>query len=130
MYSHAPICTSVGIEGTKFKVSAILQTTNAFGQCGNRYLDLARDIGEAAYFMGSPAAKSTPHLYISALATWSQETSLSRNWKNQFNRIPVFTYSQGSIDFPLMTISAGGINGVAFSADGMQIVSGSDDCFV
>jgi len=42
---------------------------------------LARDIGEVAnfatYFTGSPAAESTPHLYISALATWPQDTALS-----------------------------------------------------
>ena len=106
--------------------------TNAVGQCGDRYLELAHNIGEAAnfatYFIGSPAAESTPHLYISALATWSQDTSLSRSWKNQFTHIPVFTYSQGgSIDLPLMTISAGGkIKDVAFSSDSTQIVSGSD----
>ena len=67
----------------KFKVLAVLRTTNAVGQCGNRYLDVARNIGEAAnfatYFIESPAAELTLHLYISALATWSQDTSLSRN---------------------------------------------------
>ena len=55
-----------------------MTTPNAFGQCGNSFLDLACDIGEVAnfatYFAGSPAAESTPHLYISALATWSQDT--------------------------------------------------------
>jgi hypothetical protein len=62
-------------------------------------LELARDIGEAAnfatYFTGSPAAESTPHLYISALATWSQDTNLCRKWKKQFSRIPVFTHTKG-----------------------------------
>ena len=56
-------------------------TPNAFGQCGDSYSELAHNICEAAnfatYFAGSPAAESTPHLYISALATWSQDTSLS-----------------------------------------------------
>ena len=103
-------------------------TTNAFGQCGNSYSELAHDIGEAAnfatHFTGSPAAKSTPHLYISALATWPQDTSLSQHWKNQFSRIPVFTHAQSS--FPLMTVLAGGVvYGVAFSSDGTRIVSGS-----
>ena len=101
-------------------------------QCGNNYSNLARDVGEAAnfatYFTGSPAAESTPHLYISALATWSQGTILSRNWKKQFTRIPVFTHSKGSTDLPLMTVSAGGrIMAVGFSSDGTRIVSGSDD---
>ena len=109
-----------------------MTTPNAFGQCENSFLDLACDIGEAAnfatYFAGSPAAESTPHLYISALATWSQDTSLSRSWRSQFTHIPVFIYSQGSINVPLMTVSTGGrITSVAFSCDGMNIVSGSSD---
>ena len=107
-------------------------TPNAVGQCGNKYSELARDIGEAAnfatYFTGSPAADSTPHLYISVLATWSQNTSLSQNWRKKFTRIPVFTYAQGGIDLPLLTISAGrGVTSVAFSSDGMKIVSSSHD---
>ena len=106
--------------------------TNAVIQCGNSYSKLAGDVGEAAnfatYFTGSPAAESTPHLYISALATWSQGTSLSRNWKKQFTRIPVFTHTKGSIDLPLMTVSAGDeIGAVGFSSDGTWIVSGSYD---
>ena len=106
--------------------------TNAIGQCGKSYLELARDIGEAAnfatYFTGSPAAESTPHLYISALATWSRDTSLSRNWKKQFSRIPVFTHAKGGIDLPLMTVSTSApIMAVGFSSDGTRIVSGSVD---
>ena len=96
---------------------------------------MARDIGEAAnfatYFTGSPAANSTPHLYISGLATWPHDTSLSQNWKNQFTRIPVFTYAQGSIDLPLMTVSAGAkITDVAFSSDDTKIVTCSTDSYV
>jgi WD40 repeat protein len=38
------------------------------------------------------------------------------------------TYSKGSIDLPLMTVSTGEeIMAVAFSSDGMQIVSGLND---
>src|SRR5258708_18857630 len=104
--------------------------TDAVFQCGNNYSELARDIQEAAnfatYFTGSPATKSTPQLYISALATWSQRTELCCNWKNQFSRIPVFTHSKGRIDLPLMTIMVGhGTGVVAISRDGLQIVSGS-----
>ena len=101
--------------------------TDPISQCGNNYSKLARDIGEAAdfatYFTGSPASESTPHLYISALATWSKDTCLSRNWKNQFTRIPTFMHTKGSIDLPLMTA----ITSVAFSSDGTRIVSGSHD---
>ena len=96
-----------------------------FGQCGDSYSRLACDISEAAnlnfatYFTESPAVESTPHLYMAALATWSQDTSLSRNWKNQFTCIPVFTYTKSSIDLPLMTISARGkIMDVVISSDG------------
>ena len=132
MYSNASICTPVGVEGMDFQGFNCAATTDAVGQCGNSYLELASDIGEAAnfatYFTGSPAAESTPHLYISALATWSQNTRVSQNWKTQFTHIPVFTYSRGSINLPLMTVSTEGqIFAVAFSSDGMQIVSGSDD---
>jgi WD40 repeat protein len=106
--------------------------TNVIGQCQNSNLELAHDIGEAAnfatYFTGSPAAESTPHLYISALATWSQDTNLCQKWKEQFSHIPVFTHTKGNIARPLMTIRAGGgIYGVAFSGDGTRIVSGSSD---
>jgi WD40 repeat protein len=101
---------------------------NVVGQCKNRYLELASNIGDAAnfatYFTGSPAAESTPHLYISALATWFQDNSLTRNWKKQFTGIPVFKYTQGSNDLPLMTIPVGEqIDNVAFSSDGTRIVS-------
>ena len=86
-------------------------TTNGAGQHGNSYSELVHDIGEAAnfatYFTGSPAAELTLHLYISALATWLRETSPSQNWKNWSTCIPVFTHVKGSIDMPLMTISAG-----------------------
>ncbi|CAA7260761.1 unnamed protein product [Cyclocybe aegerita] len=101
-------------------------------KCGESHSKLARDIGEAAnfatYFTGSPAAESTPHLYISALATWLQDTSLCWNWQRKFSRIPTFTHTRGSTDLPLMTITAvSGVNAVAFSSDGMRIVSGSQD---
>jgi WD40 repeat protein len=59
-------------------------------------------------------------------------TSLCRNWKKQFSRIPIFTHStKGSVDLPLMTVPAEDvISAVAFSNNGTQIVSGSWDCSV
>jgi len=51
----------------------VTKSNNTIDQCQNSHLELAHNIGEAAnfatYFTGSPAAESTPHLYISALAT-------------------------------------------------------------
>jgi len=130
VYTDASTCASVGVE-SMVHISCTAMT-NAVTQDENNDLALAREVGEAAnfatYFTGSPAAESTPHLYISALATWSQDTSLCRNWKKQFSRIPVFAHTKGSVDLPLMTIPAKGqILAVAFSRDGTRIVSGSYD---
>src|SRR5258707_8222623 len=111
----------MGAKGTNHMVLRCTSTTtDAVFKCGNNYSNLARDIGEAAnfttYFTGSLAAESTPHLYISSLATWTQDTQLYRNWKKQFSRIPIFTHSKGRIDMPLMTIMVGeGTNAVALS---------------
>jgi len=107
-------------------------TTDVIFQCKNSYSELARDIGEAAnlatYFTGSAAAESTPHLYISSLATWTQDTELCRDWKNQFSRIPIFAHTKGRIDMPLMTIMDGeGISAVALSRDGRHIATASFD---
>ena len=70
---------------------------------------------------------STPHLYISALATWSTGSSLSQQWKEQFPHIPSLTHRKAT-DVPLMTIQTGSANeSVAFSPDGTCIVSSSND---
>jgi len=121
----------MGAKGMNHMVLRCTSTnTNAVSQCGNNYSGLAHDIGEATnfttYFTGSPAAESTPHLYISSLATWTQDTQLCRNWKRHFSRIPIFTHTKGRIDMPLMTIMVGyGTNAAALSRDGRHIVTGS-----
>ena len=47
--------------------------------------ELAADIAEAAnfatYFTAHPPASSTPHLYISALVSWSTGSAMSQRWK-------------------------------------------------
>ena len=97
----------------------------------NKELGLAANIAEAAnfatYFTANPPASSTPHLYISALATWSTGSTISQQWKKKFPHIPSFTHKKAS-DIPLMTIQTdAAINSVAFSTDGTCIVSGSSD---
>ena len=92
-------------------------------------MKLADDLNEAAnfatYFAASPAAESTPHLYISALATWPQTSSLAQNWKKTFSRIPLFTRVQRpTFDGHGHT---GRITSVACSTDGTRITSGSSD---
>jgi len=88
---------------------------------------LSKDLQEAAnfamHFSGCPASDSTPHLYISSLATWQSTSTLSKSWKDEFPGIPTHTNPEGIVDFPLMTNRLGYlINSVAFSIDGTQVV--------
>ncbi|KAJ2932068.1 hypothetical protein H1R20_g5020, partial [Candolleomyces eurysporus] len=74
--------------------------------------EIAEQLAEAAsfalYFSGSPASLSTPHLYISSLATWPRNRGLQ-----------------------LMSLAVGSrVNAVAFSGDEPRIVSGSEDGLV
>ena len=92
---------------------------------------LLQNILEAAnfvkFFTASLAALSTPHLYISALATWSNHSFISQAWKKHFPLIPSLTYVS-NMTTPLMTIQTlNFIYSVAFSNDGIHIVSSSDD---
>ena len=41
------------------------------------------------YFCGTAASESTPHLYISSLATWPSEKPLAALWRPQFAKIPL-----------------------------------------
>jgi len=79
-----------------FFFMVLIHVLMLFFKCGINYSELARDIQEAAnfatYFTGSPAARSTPHLYISSLATWSQHTELCHNWKMlKYTRMNLFS---------------------------------------
>ncbi|PPR04700.1 hypothetical protein CVT26_015025 [Gymnopilus dilepis] len=91
---------------------------------------LAKNLAEAAsfalYFSGSRASASTPHLYISALATWHGKADVCQAWKSHFPRLPAFV--NAGTGGTLMAINVGsGVNAVAFSPDSGCIVSGSDD---
>ena len=94
--------------------------------------DLVVNIAEAAnfatYFTGSLAAQSTPHLYISSLVTWPQESTMSQGWKRQFSCAPSFKQTKGGGTVPLMIIqNQSPVRSVAFSNDGTRIVSGSHE---
>jgi WD40 repeat protein len=96
-----------------------------------RELGLAANIAEAAnfatYFTANPPASSTPHLYISALATWSTGSTISQQWREKFPHIPSYIHRKTS-DVPLMAIQTNTcILSAAFSSDGTRIVSGSED---
>ena len=80
------------------------------------------------YFIASPAASSTAHLYISALATWPKQSFISQTWIKYFPFIPSLTHVRGNIMTPLMAIpTKDWIYAVAFSHDGTRIVAGSLD---
>ena len=99
---------------------------------GKEWPDLLAQLADAtnfsAFFAGSPASKSTPHLYISALSMWNQDSSIWRTWRVRFGSIPSILLPRGSITIPLLTIStACPVNSISFSPHGNRIVSGSDD---
>ena len=86
---------------------------------------LADAVNFCTFFSGSPAAKSTPHLYISALSTWYQELPVCTCWKHRFTYIPLISIKH-TITVPLLTIKTNSeINCIALSGNGGLIVSGS-----
>ena len=112
-------------------MSSGVQFVTFVSQNANGQSEFADNADEAAnfstYFTANPPASSTPHLYVSALATWSTGTTLSQRWREQFPHITSFTHRKVS-DVPLMVIQTGSRNiSVALSADGTRIISGSDD---
>src|SRR6266700_2674300 len=102
---------------------------------GEQQPDLLGYLADAAnfstFFAGTPAVKSTPHLYISALSTWYQHSPVWTHWKHQFPFIPSISLPRGTITIPLLTITTSRpINCISFSPDGNQIVSGSDSVYM
>jgi WD40 repeat protein len=90
------------------------------------YMEDAADF--SAFFSASPAAKSTPHLYISALSTWHQHSHIWKHWKCHFTSIPSIILLEGAIVVPLLSILLkSDVRSIALSPDGNQIASGSWD---
>ena len=91
---------------------------------------MAENLTEAGsfslYFSGSGASLSTPHLYISALATWPRKLGPCGGWKGHFPGIPGFTNASlgGTLLITLHVDSP--VNAVAVSPDGKQIIACSD----
>src|ERR1700734_1243513 len=98
---------------------------------GNQQPVLMQYLADAAnfstFFAGSPAALSTPHLYLSALSTWYQQSPVWTHWKHRFAFIPSILLRR-DITVPLITITTNAdINCIALSGDGDLIVSGFED---
>src|ERR1700679_744655 len=84
----------------------------------------------STFFAGSPAAKSTPHLYISALSTWNQQSPVWTHWKHQFTFTPLISLTC-NVMVPLMTMTTNAeIRCIALSGECDLIVSGSQDNLV
>ncbi|KAH0584862.1 hypothetical protein H2248_008140 [Termitomyces sp. 'cryptogamus'] len=81
----------------------------------------------AAYFSASQAALSTPHLYISSLATWLNDSSLTQGWKKFFPLIPSVTGDRRMTMSQVNILQTNIVGCVAFSHDSKWIVSGSYD---
>jgi len=98
---------------------------------GKEWPDLLGQLADAAnfsaFFAGSPASKSTPHLYISALSMWNQDSPIRNDWRDRFRFIPSISLPRIAITIPLLTIHMTGCICIALSPDGNQIVSGSED---
>ncbi|KAF8811567.1 WD40 repeat-like protein [Phlegmacium glaucopus] len=114
---------------TKSECSPLLRDAEDWVKRGKQYPDLLRYLTDAAnfstFFAGSPASKSTPHLYISALLTWSQDSPVCTHWRPRFAFMPSISLPRGTITVSLLTMTAmAEISCVAFSPDGNQIVSG------
>lgn len=67
---------------------------------------------------------STPHLYISSLATWPRTIHPCNAWRKHFQRIPLFFHPKRK-DAPLTTLALSSpINTLALSKDSTQILCG------
>ena len=96
-------------------------------------VDISRNLTIAAnfsvYFTGRSTIRSTPHLYVSSLATWGSESELLKGWKKNFPGILSVKRTGKSGSELLMTLKGhtGWVRSVGFSSDGTRIMSGSDD---
>ncbi|KIK49683.1 hypothetical protein GYMLUDRAFT_1006051, partial [Collybiopsis luxurians FD-317 M1] len=77
-------------------------------------------------FTGSPARLSTPHLYMSSLATELATSKVPNTWRDYFPHLPqVVCEGVSNQSGAKMRINTGSfVNSVAFSNDGLSIVSG------
>ena len=121
-------CKKLGIKGTDNVSSFGIQPDHVY-LLQDDNLNLTKDLlavaGFATYFISSPAADSTPHMYISSLATWQSASRLSQSWKDAFSRIPVYKHTGGTIAMPIMTKQFNDdVWAITFSPDGTHVVVG------
>ncbi|KIK50569.1 hypothetical protein GYMLUDRAFT_985714 [Collybiopsis luxurians FD-317 M1] len=80
-------------------------------------------------FTQTTASLSTPHLYLSSLATEFATTPRATQWKNNFRNVPkVICTGVSNHGGEILQMQYGGpVRTVAFSPDGLKFVSGSND---
>ncbi|TFY66244.1 hypothetical protein EVG20_g4846 [Dentipellis fragilis] len=79
-------------------------------------------------FTRTPAALSTPHLYISCLATEFAITSVPEEWRQRFQGVPrVQCHGVSNHGMLVIIHNQSSVKAVAFSSDGNYIVSGSNN---
>ncbi|EIM87778.1 uncharacterized protein STEHIDRAFT_155150 [Stereum hirsutum FP-91666 SS1] len=87
----------------------------------------------AKSFLQTPASLSTPHLYISSMATeFATNTKIPSNWRRCFPNLPQLSCAGISNHGSILTKIDMGCtaNSVAFSPDGTRVVSGLRDATV
>ncbi|KAG6876427.1 hypothetical protein C0992_013006, partial [Termitomyces sp. T32_za158] len=107
----------------KNHLAKIIKSSKYKSKALNIIKDLQDAVNFTEYFSAGKATLSTPHLYISALATWAGNELLTK-WKSQFRFLPLIEGYKTS--WPILNTYSM-VTSVAFSLDGMQIVSGSFD---
>jgi WD40 repeat protein len=90
--------------------------------------DISDAIKLTLSFAAHPPSKYTPHLYISSLAGSSPRSKLLAHWRSQFHGIPRVHFNQ-TPEVELMSLEGHTdyVTSVAFSEEGKQGVSGSND---
>ncbi|KIK53556.1 hypothetical protein GYMLUDRAFT_1025293 [Collybiopsis luxurians FD-317 M1] len=83
-------------------------------------------------FTQTTASLSTPHLYLSSLATEFATTPSATKWKSNFRNVPQVLCTDALTGEQLLQIKGhtGWVLSAAFSSDGTKVISGSHDATV
>ncbi|KAJ7441009.1 hypothetical protein B0H11DRAFT_2292493 [Mycena galericulata] len=102
-------------------------TTNERASQKDLILDLIAAENLVTIFGSTTISKSTPHLYLSALAATPRDSSLMMMWHHRFPAVPKVVALRNSGSQLLLLKHDMGIKSVCFSPDGVQAITGSDD---
>ncbi|KZT63203.1 hypothetical protein DAEQUDRAFT_172681 [Daedalea quercina L-15889] len=108
-----------------FRAQASADMTESVAAC----LRLLLDANQFLVRFRTPILSSAPHIYLSALAFTPPDSEIARAWQDRLERRLVVHTKQQLEAIPLLRLHGheSWILRVAFSADGRQIVSASED---